>query len=101
MKQTGHGEKPKLETQSIKDIVAWLLNRILHKTRAQPRLTVLERIALAPRHSLSLIEADGCKLLVATSQDGASAFYSFDRTASPLASSRRTTVSKSAVRVSC
>jgi len=36
---------------------------------------VLERITLAPRQSLSLIEAAGQRLLVATSADGTPAFY--------------------------
>ncbi|MGO9936254.1 MAG: flagellar biosynthetic protein FliO [Terracidiphilus sp.] len=37
------------------------------RPRLQPRrrLEVLERISLAPRHSLALIEAEGRKLLVA------------------------------------
>ena len=38
--------------------------------RSKPRLAVLERISLAPRQTLALIEADGQRLLVATSPEG-------------------------------
>jgi len=79
-------------------IVSWLLDRMRHRPRPQPRLAVLERIALAPRHSLALIEAEGRKLLVATSQDGAPAFYALDAIGRPMAASRQ---SVSAWRGSC
>jgi hypothetical protein len=39
------------------------------------RLALVERITLGPRQALLLVEADGVRLLVATSSDGASAFY--------------------------
>jgi hypothetical protein len=38
----------------------------------------VERIALAPRQSLALIEAEGRRFLVATSPEGAPAFYPLD-----------------------
>ena len=60
----------------------WLLGRVLGGLRGQPRreprLALVERIALAPRQSLALIEAEGRRILVATSADGASAFYPLD-----------------------
>jgi hypothetical protein len=65
-------------SHSTRGIAGWLLDRVRHRPRPQSRLTVLERIALAPRHSLALIEAEGRKLLVATSQDGAPVFYALD-----------------------
>jgi hypothetical protein len=43
--------------------------------RPVPRLALLERIALAPRQSLALVEADGHRFLVATSAEGAAAFF--------------------------
>jgi Flagellar biosynthesis protein, FliO len=46
--------------------------------RATPRLALVERITLAPRQSLALVEAEGRRILVATSADGASAFYPLD-----------------------
>lgn len=47
-------------------------------TRPAPRLTLVERIALAPRQQLALVEAEGRRLLVATSPDGAPTFYALD-----------------------
>ncbi len=37
--------------------------------------SLLERIALAPRQSLALVEAEGRRFLVATSAEGGPAFY--------------------------
>lgn len=60
-------------------LAGWLLHRLLHRRAAEPpRLTLLERISLAPRQSLALVEAEGRRLLVATSPDGAPVFYALD-----------------------
>jgi flagellar biogenesis protein FliO len=59
-------------------LAGWLLERLRGTRRAPPRLAVLERIALAPRQSLALVEADGRRFLVATSPEGAPAFYALD-----------------------
>jgi flagellar biogenesis protein FliO len=56
----------------------WLLARVPKLGKSQPRLTVVERIALTPRQSLVLVEADGRSLLVATSPDSAPAFHGLD-----------------------
>lgn len=53
----------------------WLFDRLRRRSLTVPRLSVVERITLAPRQTLALIEADGQRLLVATSPDGAPAFY--------------------------
>lgn len=54
----------------------WLLARLWTRGRqASARLELLERIALGPRQSLALVEAEGVRLLVATSAEGAPAFY--------------------------
>jgi hypothetical protein len=60
---TGHG------------IIGWLLRYWRRSTEHPARLALVERIALSPKHSLALIEADGVRLLVATSADGAPAFF--------------------------
>ncbi|MGB6725516.1 MAG: hypothetical protein WBE74_06395, partial [Terracidiphilus sp.] len=39
-----------------------LLQRLRATRRHEPRLQLLERIALAPRQSLALVEADGRRL---------------------------------------
>jgi hypothetical protein len=43
--------------------------------RVKPRLALVERIALAPRQSLALVEAEGRKFLVATSHETGTTFY--------------------------
>jgi hypothetical protein len=57
----------------------WLVSRLRATRRHEPRLQLLERITLAPRQSLALVEADGRRLLVATSADGGPAFYPLER----------------------
>jgi flagellar biogenesis protein FliO len=61
---------------------AWLLEKLRGRRRREPRLALLERISLAPRQSLALVEAEGRRILVATSAEGAPAFYPLD--ASPM-----------------
>lgn len=56
----------------------WLVSRLRAKTRPQPRLALLERITLAPRQSLALVEAEGRRFLVASSAEGAPAFYALE-----------------------
>ncbi|MDE3201365.1 MAG: flagellar biosynthetic protein FliO [Acidobacteriota bacterium] len=56
-----------------------------------PRLSIVERIPLAPRHQLALVEADGQRLLVALNQEGTPAFY-------PLAAAKHKTVATAAAR---
>lgn len=53
----------------------WVVARLRSTKKTTPRLTLVERIALGPRQSLALIEAEGQRLLVATSAEGAPAFY--------------------------
>jgi hypothetical protein len=64
----------------------WLLGRLFGGSRPKPRLALVERIALAPKQSLALVEAEGRRFLVATSAEGAPAFYPLDgpsRSAAP------------------
>jgi hypothetical protein len=62
----------------IGGLAGWLLGRLRGERRSVPRLAVLERISLAPRQSLALVEADGRRFLVATSSEGTPAFYPLD-----------------------
>lgn len=72
----------------VRGLTGWLLARLARgRQRSAPRLALVERITLAPRQSLALVEAEGRHILVATSAEGASAFY-------PLDESARTTVRK-------
>jgi len=59
-------------------IAAWMLRHFHPGKRPPPRLKILERVTLAPRQSLTLIEAEGRTLLVATSPDCAPTFLSVD-----------------------
>lgn len=62
----------------IGGIAGWLMARLKNGGRVQPRLALLERITLAPRQSLALVEAEGRRFLVATSAEGGPAFYALD-----------------------
>jgi flagellar biogenesis protein FliO len=59
-------------------IAGWLMKMLRGKKAAAARLALVERITLAPRQSLALIEAEGRRILVATSQEGAPAFFSLN-----------------------
>ena len=87
------GRKKELGTKAqIGGVAGWLLERMRSRPRAQPRLELLERIALAPRQSLALVEAEGRRILVATSAEGGPAFYSLNekaRSAAQVAAPRR------------
>jgi flagellar biogenesis protein FliO len=71
-------------------LAGWLLERLRIRERPQPRLALLERIPLAPRQSLALIEAEGRRFLVATSAEGGPAFYALDDEPRPAAGERAT-----------
>jgi flagellar biogenesis protein FliO len=62
----------------IGGIAGWLLSRLRGREREHARLELVDRIALAPRQSLVLIEAEGRRILVATSAEGSPAFYPLD-----------------------
>jgi len=50
-----------------------------HRPSASPaRLELIERVQLSPKQSLVLVEADGRRLLLATSADGAAVFFSLE-----------------------
>ncbi|MFZ0742930.1 MAG: hypothetical protein WAM85_00895 [Terracidiphilus sp.] len=77
-----------------------LLERLRRHPPVQPRLVLLERVTLAPRQSLALFEADGQRLLVATSAEGAPAFYALDNCDLPILPIHRKSWGKPAGRVS-
>jgi flagellar biogenesis protein FliO len=63
-----------IERTGIARLTGWLVSRLRRECPSRPELAVLERITLAPRQSLALIEAGGERFLVATSADGTPAF---------------------------
>jgi hypothetical protein len=72
-----------LENPGANGLTGWLRARLRGNRRPGPSLVLLERITLAPRQSLALVEAEGRRLLVATSAEGAPAFYALDGRARP------------------
>lgn len=58
-------------------LAGWLLGRLGRRQRAS-RLELLDRISLAPRQQVALIEVEGRRLLVATSPESTPAFYALD-----------------------
>jgi hypothetical protein len=70
---TGQARGPK-----IGGLAGWLMARLRFRPRPQPSLALLERITLAPKQSLALVEAEGRKFLIATSAEGAPAFYALN-----------------------
>ena len=69
--------------KKVGGLAGWLLSRFRAGCRRRPRLELVERIALAPRQSLALVEAEGRRFLVATSPEGAPAFYALDERMAP------------------
>jgi len=59
-------------------IVARFKSGAQGRRECKKRLALLERISIAPRQSLALIEAEGRRILIATSPDGGSAFFALD-----------------------
>jgi flagellar biogenesis protein FliO len=82
MKREGRGNAS-LAAMSREGLLGWLQRRLQGARRAPARLALLERIALAPRQSLALVEADGRRFLVATSTEGGPAFYALDQRERP------------------
>ncbi len=72
---------PRGTTRERGSLAAWLVERLHRHAPKQPRLALVERISLAPRQTLALIEADGQRLLVATTPEGASTFFPLKATA--------------------
>jgi Flagellar biosynthesis protein, FliO len=56
----------------------WVMRRVSRISKPRARLELLERITLAPRQTLAMIEADGRRFLVATSAEGSPAFLSLE-----------------------
>jgi hypothetical protein len=56
-------------------LAAWLLAKLRRGALKEPRLALVERISLAPRQIVALVEADGQRFLVATSPEGAPVFF--------------------------
>jgi flagellar biogenesis protein FliO len=56
-------------------VTAWLFERIHRRAGGRSRLAVVEKICLAPRQTLTLVEVDGERVLVGLSREGSPQFY--------------------------
>jgi len=63
------------ESRNQRSPGAWLLERLRCRSGDDPPLRVLGRIRVTPRQGLLLIEAEGERLLVATSDGSAATIY--------------------------
>ena len=72
----------------VRLLVQKLLAQLLRRAAPRRRLAVLDRLPLAPKQSLALIEVDGRKMLIATSGDGTPAVYPLDGPAPPNGAAR-------------
>jgi hypothetical protein len=81
------------EIRRERGLGAWLLGRLRGSARPRPSLALLERITLAPRQSLALVEAEGRRFLVATSAEGSPTFHPLDEGAGIRRPAARTRVS--------
>ena len=59
-------------------LVRRLLACLPQRGNAQTRLALVERIVLAPRQTLTLVEADGQRVLIATAHEGSPTFCLLD-----------------------
>ena len=59
-------------------LAGWVIQRLRKGQPAAPRLALIDRITLAPRQMVALVEAEGQRILVATSAEGAAVFYRLD-----------------------
>jgi flagellar biogenesis protein FliO len=67
-----------LTIQKLGGLAGWLLSGLHKQPRPRPSLALLERINIAPRQSVALVEAEGRRFLIATSAEGAPAFHPLD-----------------------
>ena len=74
-------------------LAGWLVSRLRRTVSRKPRLELLEKIALAPRQTVALIEADGRRFLVACSPEGGANFCPLDACAGKMRADRQGRVS--------
>jgi hypothetical protein len=94
MKLEAGGDKSRA---GVGGFAGWLFRHFVGRLRGglqarrgrAPRLAVVERISLAPRQTLALVEAEGRRFLVATSAEGTPAFYPLDEPGRPSEPVRR------------
>ena len=75
---------------AVERFAGWILGRLRHAQRADDRLKLIQRIQVAPKQGLALVEVEGRRLLLATGSDGAPAFFPLEHPplAGPVRASR-------------
>jgi hypothetical protein len=63
---------------AIGGLAGWIASRLSRSARSKPRLEMVDRIALGPRQTVALVEADGRRFLVASSPEAGASFYPLD-----------------------
>jgi hypothetical protein len=64
--------------ETLSGVAGWLIGKWRGRKQVEPRLVLVERIALGPRQWLALVEAEGRRILVTSSAEGGSALYPLD-----------------------
>ena len=60
---------------AVERFTGWIQGRLRQRQRADVGLKLIQRIQVAPKQSLALVEVEGRRLLLATGSDGAPAFF--------------------------
>jgi len=71
---TSKSQKSSWDAVLGRGLAGWLLRWWRNRAAPASRLMLLDRIAIGPRQALVLVEADGVRVLIATSPEGASTF---------------------------
>ena len=71
------------QPSAVGGLAGWLLSRFSARPKPRPKLAILERLTLAPRQTVCLVEAEGRKFLIATSSAGTPALYPLDNSHPP------------------
>lgn len=63
----------------ITQVLRQMIRANLKRVREQRRISVIERITLAPRHALVMVEADGERFLISIAQGAQATFFPLQR----------------------
>lgn len=68
-------QKSAIRSSAIARWCDWVLVRLRRSEHREQQLRLIQRIAVAPKQSLALVEVEGRRLLLATGSDGSPAFF--------------------------
>ena len=67
--------RPLPERRISRGLGAWLIERLRARSRGNPELRVVEQIRVSARHALLLLDVEGERLMMATSDGSTPVFY--------------------------